>query len=849
MICIFAPPLYTVRKYPLKYLIDNNFNVQHTIDEDKPFNIKQQDNLLFRQIRLITGNNKPFNKYIIFIDCKGGKSFEEELKTLVIDGVKIRYQSFDFGERSASMTRNQILSYIDTKIINELNKRVTMDIDLPKTVLSKLYAYRGLLLSSCHCIENWYPKTIVVPDYYKTISNQKIKYVYDKESEFIDKEGNQRTWKQKDIAEDVRDIQINAFDGCGIHHPDISKIIKDKIHSKTDMTSILWRMPYIKGVTHEINYTEYFKERNIKYIVDVWGIPHSINEPMIILTESMYKGKKYFQKYKDYRDWDEYWKRFIKYDHCIGIAKWNFSTEEEPIYTRGNYQILQDLELSYDDFESLAQDSMDWVQKIVDGDDFYTYCFLGLVADRLKPVDSFAKAVLKNPEMLKEYCIRNHIIKLISKYIDEFKCGKLWLRSCYKFLVPDLIMLLNWIGNSKSDSVPEGCLSSDEFYSLGADGIYEGEYLIERNPHICKSEHVILKGVKKDIINKYCGHLTNICMINCNSITPQRLNGADYDGDLVLVVDNGVMMSGVDRNAPIVIDIDDKQTAKEEKISKENLVQLVLRTMNSLIGETSNCATAYHNKQPKSVEQKKKYESYIDLLSVINGKAIDYAKTGVLFNIPRNIAKYSKPLPYFMKYASEFYGKQSKFSKAYSNMNRLCFKIEKWEKSIRWKRTYKDFDYKIMIDESITVRDNMFNEIENIYLSYCDTMKALGKLKLKLSKYEEYKEDFKDVLICYVNQKPVIDWKRYFQMYKNTCEGICTNNQMLANIVVRLCYEKYPSRNTSKNFMWKVAEEGIIKNIQQVDLQLPQKDTGGDLYYLGKKYKIIDMKKEDIIID
>lgn len=849
MIIIFAPPLYTVRKYPLKYIIDNNFNIQHDLNTDKTFNIKQQDNLLFRQIRLITKSKDKYNKYVVFIDCKGGKSFQDELSNLVVSGFKLLNQEMDINERSASMTRNQILSYVDSKIVEELNKRVTMDIELPKTVLSKWYAYRGLMLSSCHCIENWYPKIIVVPDYNKTIYNQKIKYVYDNESEFIDKQGNKRTWKQKDIAEDNRDIQINAFDGCGIHHPSISKIVKERINSKTDTTSILWRMPYIKGVTHEIDYTQYYKDHNITYINDIWGVQHDINEPMIILTESMYKGKKYFQKYKDIRDWEEYWKRFKKYEHCIGIAKWNFSIDEEPIYTRGNYQILQDLELDYDDFETLAQDSIEWVQKIVNGDEFYTYCFLGLVADRLKPIDSFAKAILKNPEMLKEYSVRNHVINLISKFIDEFKCGKLWLHSCYKFLVPDLIMLLNWIGKSEEGISPEGCLEYNEFYSIGIDGIYNGEYLIERNPHICKSEHVILNGVNKDIITKYCGHLTNICMINCKSITPQRLNGADYDGDLVLIVNNLTMISGVDRNASIVIDVDDKQTAKEEEITKGNLVQLVLRTMNSLIGETSNCATGYHNKQPKTIEQKKKYESYIDLLSVINGKAIDYAKTGVLFNIPRNIAKYSKPLPYFMKYASEYYGKQSKFSKAYSNMNRLCFKIEKWEKTIRWKRTYKDFDYSIMIDNSVGVSDAIFTQIENVYLDYCNTMKMLGKLKPYLAKFKDNEKEFINIHICSFNQKPTIDWNKYYKSYKETCQSICPNKQMLANIVVKLCYEKYSSRNTSKNFMWKVAEEGIVENIQQINIQLPQRDSCGDLYYLGKQYKIINMKKEDMQID
>lgn len=82
------------------------------------------------------------------------------------------------------------------------------------------------------------------------------------------------------------------------------------------------------------------------------------------------------------------------------------------------------------------------------------------------------------------------------------------------------------------------------------------------------------------------------------------------------------MMKGVDRNAAIVIDIEDKVTTLAEEDTLENKVEVVLRGMNSLIGETSNCATTYHNKRPSSQDQKEKYERYVGLLSIINGKAI-----------------------------------------------------------------------------------------------------------------------------------------------------------------------------------------------------------------------------------
>ena len=101
------------------------------------------------------------------------------------------------------------------------------------------------------------------------------------------------------------------------------------------------------------------------------------------------------------------------------------------------------------------------------------------------------------------------------------KCGKIYIKACYKFLLPDMIMLLQWIGG---DNNPVGALKDNECWSIG----YNGEYLIERNPHICKSEHLILNAVKNEEIDKYCGHLVNTCMINGYSLSAQRLNGADY---------------------------------------------------------------------------------------------------------------------------------------------------------------------------------------------------------------------------------------------------------------------------------------------------------------------------------
>lgn len=838
---MFSPPLYRVRKIPMKYLLQREFNVEDS--ELDQFKILQSDSPLLRQIRLITGKKDKYNPYIVFVDCPGGATYKEALARLLTEGCYIGGDHYVMSERSASMTRNSIFSLVKADIADELTKRITMDIEFEKTVLSKYYAYRGLMLSSCHCIENYLPKIIVVPDLEIIIPQQNIKYVHDTTVQFEDKDsGELRDWTYKDISPTVRDIKINAFDGCGIHHPRISRELEKIIGSKTPMTSILCRRPYIKGLSHEIDYVTFFAEHGVTEITDIWGVKHGVgadDEPMMIMTESMYKGKKYFKKYGDARDWKRYWEKFHEYQHCFGVAKWNFSLDEEPVYTKANYQILQDLELSYEEFAPLAKYSIDWLTKIISGDMVYTYAFLGLTAPNPTPLNYFCKAILKNPEMMKEYSVREYIISLIKKYKDDMKCGKLWLKFCFKLLSPDLIMLMEHIGGLE----PVGCLEADEFFSFNKDGLILGERLIERNPHICKSEHTILKGAINEQINKYCRHLTNVCMINCKSITPQRLNGADYDGDLIALIDEPIMMRGVDRQASIVIDIDDKITALEEADTQENKLNVILRGMNSLIGETSNCATAYHNKIPKSREMKEKYGKYIDLLSVINGKAIDAAKTGVIFNIPRHIAKYGKPLPYFMKYTSPYYSKMKKFNRRNSNMNRLCREIERWEKQFRYKKTYKEFKYQIMIDETIPVNEMTFAQIEALYLEF---NKKMAEIKKELERVRIYGSNDSDLIgwASKDNTKDfIVNWQYYYDQFKNRRNAICSNKKELANYAVILCYEKYPRRN--KKFMWRVASEGILQNIKPKNIQLPEADDRGMYEYLGKKYNMVDFKWEE----
>lgn len=515
---MFSPAIYQIRKIPFSEIYKQNFDVKI---KDSDYMVAQFDCMMFRQIRNIKKTGK-YIPYIVFVDCNGSKGKKDEIKKAVVEGFYLNGVHFVSTERSASMTRNAILGFVDASISDVLDKAITMDVEIEETVLSKYCAYRGLMFSSCHCLEDYFPKMIVVPDYEKVVENQTIKYLVETEEEYVDKEtGETRKWKSHGIETGVKDIDLNVFDGFGVCHPGIVDDIVKILGMENRPTTFMIRAPYIKGLLSEIDYTRYYHENGIDFIQDIWGKWHSVDEKMIILTLSMYKGFKYFKKSGTFDDWDNYWSKFHKYNHCVGIAKWNFTKEEEPVYTRANYQILQDLDLDFEDFKQLTAKSLDWADKVVNGDEIYSYCFLGLASDNPKPLNSYAKAILKDKRMLKEPCVRDFLKKQVRKYIDKMKCGKIYIKACYKFLVPDIIMMLQWIGGDKN---PVGALKDGEFWSSG----YLGEYLIERNPHICRSEHLALNAVEPEQVQKWCGHLVNTCMINGYSLSAQRLNGADW---------------------------------------------------------------------------------------------------------------------------------------------------------------------------------------------------------------------------------------------------------------------------------------------------------------------------------
>lgn len=375
----------------------------------------QQDNQLFEFVRDISRDQSQHIKGIVFVDCKGYKNKQRELEHILQNGFKINDIRYVMSEKSASMSRTSMLSFVRESISKELNKRITNGIEMKQTVLAKYLAYRGLTMSSSFSLGDYKPYVIIVDDFKKIIPNQHIKCVDTVEKSFVNKDGEHITYNEKVIVDTTQDITIEQFDGYGIHAKRVSEKIKEIIGIRTNPTTFMWRNAFFKGLTSEIDFVKYCSERGIFEITDIYGVAHSIYAIDVIATKSMFKGYSYYRKYGDYRDWEDYLDNCNKNGYTWRIAKWNYTFEEEPVYTKNNYQNLQCLDLPFEEFATLADYSKEWVESIVNGDMVNTYAFLGLMADNLKPSSAHMKALLRNPEMLKDPMTKRFLHRLMKK--------------------------------------------------------------------------------------------------------------------------------------------------------------------------------------------------------------------------------------------------------------------------------------------------------------------------------------------------------------------------------------------------------------------------------------------------
>jgi hypothetical protein len=850
--------MFDITKIKIQQIIKSNFNMTLDQQEESDYIISQQDTPLFRQLTLIRGYETNKIDELLFVEARHNKKRTEDLKKILREGFIYKNKRFVRFGKSSSQAKDGITVFIEESVYSEMMERSQLGVNIDKCVISKYESYRCLIFSSCQIVEEKLPYIIIVDEYNKVIPNQNVRYAVQKDVEYIDKiTKDKKVYKnQKFIEEGIKDIDISPFDGFGVHTREISEKFSKYISSDRESVLFQIRLPFMKGVSCEIDFKSYYNEKGITKIKDVFGKWHNVEDIDCIWNVSMWKGFGIFQDVFGNEAWNQYLNKIEKYGYKIGISKYNHHINDINLYSRLNFQYLQCLDLlntkyvqhfkhinnKYDILDennwgkiiNVAKYSTDLLEKIIKGDKLYTLKFLGINNTIEQSLQSkYIEAILINDSMLKDPSIKKMLKRKLDKTITQLKYGKIFAKGFYHTVVGDIIGYLEYCAGLEI----KGCLNYGEFH---VKTLPSGDCLSFRSPLVDPSEVNKVKIVHNEMTDKYLSHFENrdIVMINMYDLTMQQQGGMDEDGDAVFLSNDEILLdSKIDK--PIVVDIEDKKSSGKVAYNVENIVKYECNSRDNRIGEITNIATSILNQYTENEKWKKINEDNVSLLRLYQGKEIDFLKTGFRWIITKNLRKYLKKLPYFLLYnypkKLDVYNWIRNINKGTnredripynafrspSPMNELCDYVNQWEKrKIDWDRSLINNGH-LLIDNSLDLSDKqIIKKIKHIY--------------------NEFDAKLREVLDEESSLEPIIE---EFSIKLN---NLITNKELLANYCIKTAYQTISS---DKILCWSLFGDTILKNLrnnsdERKECEIVEVTPNDGQEFLGKYYKLIKIHGE-----
>ena len=614
-----------------------------------------------------------------------------------------RYLAF---ERSQSMSRDGVLTFLREDVFDAVNERIMLGMKVGRCQLSKLYAYKGLMFSDGVRIDGLglnANSVIVVDNPVFTVRDTDIITVESKDTGAV---------RRYDRVERKQDIDILGFDGEGLASPSLAAEISAQLGEEHGSFQI--RLPFIKGMLHSVDFKDFFSCTGVEYLTDIWGVKHHVSEIGMILTKSMVKCLGWLNENR--MSWKDYWNAFEKYGHALYISQ--VSSDEKEAATAFNYQFLSTLSLTSDEFrpddlpdwfegKPLA-DSRNWLTKNTEKT-YYRICSDTDYRVRFFTEKEFvpgsrdallAEILRANPKFIDEPVYANILRQKAYKLIKDYALGRLIVSGDNRFLSGDLLELMHLLsvrngadgGSEFLCSVSSVLLVSDSFYAPCADyGGLEWCALL-RNPHIARNEEVCLKPYpdRKNVRQKYLGHLTDVVMISGGSLAAARLGGADFDGDMVKIITDNIVNRAVHRNNesdyPLLM-IPSEKPVESDANDWAARFETVKNTFSSRVGQISNAALdrsiiAYNENSSDSKRERCRRET--EILAILTGLEIDSAKTGVKPDLSEYLGSRDISRCRFLKYKAMLerqYRSNSRRSDGdIWKQREKFFALPKWEK-------------------------------------------------------------------------------------------------------------------------------------------------------------------------
>ena len=739
-----------------------------------------------------------------------------------------------------------------------------------KFIPAKLSAYFALQCSASISVP--WPRIIVVNDAEVKFTD-KVRIVRDS--------GNDENpiWPTVSEPQEI-EIEADVSDGMGFISPEMSAIwAKSLNEGEEPLSGYNTRCAFVKGMVFTVPFVQFAEEIAHTYMItDAWGDKRDIRDADVILTTSMLK------LWDSYDGFEDYYQNCMKNDYDFCIAK-SSPRELRNIHTT-NYQYIQDYSLSDAQIDDLIAPTVTKIKECLglDWKKLILYmCGTGLDEKNVLKADPMCKAIMANPDLVKDPYVRSKVNRMIQKRINSAKIGVLDVAGDYAILGNDPYSLLQNIFGMKIT----GLMKAGECYHKYWTDKGVDEIVLFRAPMTSHENVQKLKVVASDEMRKWYRYIKTCCLINSWDTTAMRLNGADYDSDTVFSTNNNVLLNAFEYKDTLMC----VQSKMPKKVpTEDDFIASDINGFGDSIGSVTNRGTnmiSLREKFDKNSEEYSRLEYRIRTMMNYQQNAIDRIKGVVAQPIPKewleprlskpkddddgsilikkeidyNIAAEIKPWFFIYRYsqlksdldkymksvksnckirfgktlddlcASDYrtdeeeafiynYEKYMPISRAPGTMNRICWKIEDEFKTVDVLPDV-EFDRTILKSDAVYSQEE-YDAIKELYDEY-------GKSLLLISKGRTKNEtNGEDIEINILQLK---------ERFMDECASVCPNNEVLANIVVDICY----TSNKNKSFAWDMCGEEIFHNIlknNEHKIHFPVKDENGDIEFCGKRFSL-----------
>ena len=743
-----------------------------------------------------------------------------------------------------------------------------------KFIPAKINAYFALQCSASISVP--WPRIIVINDV-ETKFNDVVRLVKDT--------GGDENQDWPSVSEDTEmEIKINACDGMGLISPEMSAKWAIALNEGLEpLSGYNTRCAFLKGMVFTVDFKKFAEEVAHTYtVIDAWGDRRDVRDADVIVTVSMLK------LWNSYAGYEDYYSNCMKNGYEFCIAK---STPHELRNTHTtNYQYLQDFTFTDKQIDELIKPTvskikeclgMDWRKLIL------YMCGTGLDEKNVLHMEPMCKAIMANPELIKDPYVRSKVDRMIQKRIKNAKIGVLDVEGDYAIAGNDPYSLLQ----SMFGIEVTGLLKKGECYHKYWSDKGANEICIFRAPmtsieNVCK-----LNVVTNPEMTKWYQYIKTCIILNSWDTTAMRCNGEDFDSDANFCTNNKVLLEAFEYKTTLMC----VQDSMPKKIPMEDdYIKSDINGFGDSIGSVTNKATNMISLRAQfnpDSEEYKRLTYRISTMMNYQQNAIDRIKGVVARPVPKewldsrlfkimddddeatirdkqinaNITAEIKPWFFIYRYSSlkseldkyiksvksnckirfgktldELYASNSKsdeenmfiynyekympVSRAVGTMNRICWRIEDEFKTTDVLPNV-EFDCSILKSDAIYAQEE-YDSIKQLYDEYNKNMQLFLKQK--------HKNELGDDEVGF-------DITKLKDVFVSECYKVCPNTEVLSNIVIDLCY----SSNKNKTFAWDVAGEQIFNNVLKNNgykIQYPIKDIDGDIEFCGNKFSLHTQK-------